>query len=36
VNIKELAKTKREIDDEGAFIRTVEENFTLYYQPLIP
>jgi hypothetical protein len=37
VDMKELAKTKKgEVDDEGDFIRTVEENFTLYCQSLIP
>ena len=37
VDMKELAKTKKgEVDDEGDFIRTVEENFMPYYQPLIP
>ena len=37
VDMKELAKTKKgEVADEGDFIETAEENFTPYYQPLIP
>ncbi|KAH0562855.1 hypothetical protein GP486_002528 [Trichoglossum hirsutum] len=37
MNTEKLATMKKgEISDEGDFIRTVEENFTLYYRPLIP
>lgn len=32
-----LAKTKKgEVDDEGDFLNTAEENFTPYYKSLIP
>ena len=35
--MEELAKLKKgEVVDEGDFLNTAEENFTLYYQPLIP
>ena len=34
---EELAKLKKgTVDHEGDFIKTVEENFTSYYRPLIP
>ncbi|KAK5998601.1 hypothetical protein PT974_00982 [Cladobotryum mycophilum] len=37
VQPSELAKLKKgEISDEGDFIKTAEESFTLCYQPLIP
>lgn len=33
----ELAETKKGIvGDEGDFIESAEENFTIYYQPLVP
>ncbi|KAI9772444.1 MAG: hypothetical protein M1840_000647 [Geoglossum simile] len=35
--MEELANLKKGmVDHEGDFIKTVEENFTLYYRPLIP
>ncbi|ROT39714.1 hypothetical protein SODALDRAFT_136435, partial [Sodiomyces alkalinus F11] len=37
VDTKELAELKKgQVSHEGDFIRTAEENFTPYYQPLIP
>jgi serine/threonine protein kinase len=37
VDTEELAKLKKgEVAHEGDFIKTAEENFTSYYQPLIP
>ncbi len=36
-NTEELARLKKgEICDEGDFIKAAEENFTPYYQPLVP
>ena len=36
VNTEELARLKKgEVADGGDFLRTAEENFTLYYRPLI-
>ncbi|EGO61465.1 hypothetical protein NEUTE1DRAFT_128057 [Neurospora tetrasperma FGSC 2508] len=34
VMLADLKKAK--VDDEGDFIKSAQENFTLYYQPLIP
>ncbi|KAK0621573.1 hypothetical protein B0T17DRAFT_295605 [Bombardia bombarda] len=37
VNTKELARVKKgEIGHEGDFLRTAEEDFASYYQPMIP
>jgi hypothetical protein len=37
VDTKVLAAIKKsEVDDEGDFLNSAEENFTAYYQPLIP
>ncbi|KAH7137548.1 hypothetical protein EDB81DRAFT_70458 [Dactylonectria macrodidyma] len=37
VNMGELAKLKKgQVSHEGDFIKTAEENFTSYYQPLAP
>jgi serine/threonine protein kinase len=37
VKMGELAKLKKgQVSHEGDFIRTAEENFTMYYHPLIP
>jgi hypothetical protein len=36
-HLTKLADIKKgTIADEGHFLETIEENFTLYYQPLIP
>lgn len=37
ISMELLAKEKKgQVSDEGDFIRSAEENFTLYYQPLVP
>ena len=37
VDTEELAKIKkREVDDKGDFLKSTDDNFLLYYQPLIP
>jgi hypothetical protein len=37
IDTEELAAIKKgEVADEGDFLKTAEENFTMYYQPLIP
>ncbi|KAH8726801.1 hypothetical protein GQ44DRAFT_758368 [Phaeosphaeriaceae sp. PMI808] len=37
IDTKELAELKKgEVDDERDFLRAAEENFTSYFQPLIP
>jgi Fungal protein kinase len=37
VDMEELARIKKgEIDDESDFLESAKENFTAYYQPLIP
>jgi len=37
ISMELLAKeNKGQVSQEGDFLRSVEENFTLYYQPLIP
>lgn len=37
MDTEELAKAKKgEVADEGDFLKTAEDNFTSYYQPLIP
>ena len=37
VDIEELAKMKKgEVDNKGDFLKGVDNNFLLYYQPLIP
>ncbi|KAL2049868.1 hypothetical protein ABVK25_009852 [Lepraria finkii] len=37
IGTEELAEYKKgTVDDEGDFLRTAEDNFSLYYQPLVP
>jgi hypothetical protein len=37
VDTEELAKMKKgEVDDEGDFLKSADDNFSPYYQPLIP
>jgi len=37
VDIKELAKIKKgEVDNKGDFLKGIDNNFSLYYQLLIP
>ena len=37
VDMEELARIKKgEVDDEGDFLQSAEENFTIHYQPLVP
>ena len=37
INTEKLAKMKkREVDNKGDFLKSTDDNFLLYYQPLIP